>query len=93
MAENYKHLYQQMKKMVEMYQDEVVPRMRKTIEEQEAIIEDLREGFVDYVCGGARDPADYCKNKREECVNSIGWCIYGNKCRGFNPLGERRDGE
>ena len=35
MAENYKHLYQQMKKMVEMYQDEVVPGLRKTIEEME----------------------------------------------------------
>ena len=35
MAENYKHLYQQMKKMVTMYQDEVVPGMRKTIEDLE----------------------------------------------------------
>ena len=32
MAENYKHLYEQMKKMVALYQDEIVPGMRKTIE-------------------------------------------------------------
>lgn len=35
MAENYKHLYEQMKKMVAMYQDEIVPGLRKTIEEME----------------------------------------------------------
>ena len=35
MPENYKHLYHQMEKMVEMYQDEVVPGLRKTIEEME----------------------------------------------------------
>ena len=32
MAENYKHLYHQMKKMVQMYQDEIVPMMREQIE-------------------------------------------------------------
>ena len=35
MAENYKHLYEQMKKMVAMYQDEIVPGMRKQIEDLE----------------------------------------------------------
>lgn len=33
MAENYKHLYEQMRKMVAMYQDEVVPGLRNTIED------------------------------------------------------------
>lgn len=32
MAENYKHLYEQMKKMVELYQDEIVPQMRAELE-------------------------------------------------------------
>ena len=32
MAENYKHLYEQMKKMVAMYQDEIVPDLRKHLE-------------------------------------------------------------
>ena len=36
MAENYKQLYQQMKKIVEMYQDELVPGFRAKIEALEA---------------------------------------------------------
>lgn len=36
MAENYKHLYEQTKKMLAMYQDELIPGFRKTIEEMEA---------------------------------------------------------
>lgn len=36
MAENYKHLYEQMKLMVEKYQDEIVPGLRKAIENLEA---------------------------------------------------------
>lgn len=35
MAENYKHLYEQTKKMLTMYQDELVPGFRKQIEELE----------------------------------------------------------
>ena len=35
MPDNYKHLYEQMKTMVEMYQDELVPGLRKKIEELE----------------------------------------------------------
>ena len=33
MAENYKHRYQKMKKMVEKYQDEIVPSLFELIEE------------------------------------------------------------
>ena len=36
MAENYKHLYEQTKKMLTMYQDELIPGFRKQIEELEA---------------------------------------------------------
>lgn len=35
MAENYKHLYEQAKKMLTMYQDEPIPGFRKKIEELE----------------------------------------------------------
>ena len=38
MAENYKHLYEQTKKMLTMYQDELIPGFRKKIEELEAKI-------------------------------------------------------
>lgn len=37
MAENYKHLYEQMKKIVAMYQDEIVPGMREQLEQQKWI--------------------------------------------------------
>ena len=37
MAENYKHLYEQMKKMVAMYQDEIVPGMREQLEKHKWI--------------------------------------------------------
>ena len=36
MAENYKHLYEQTKKMLTMYQDELIPGFRKQIEDLEA---------------------------------------------------------
>ena len=35
MAENYKHLYEQTKKMLAMYQDELIPGFRRQIEEME----------------------------------------------------------
>ena len=35
MAENYKHLYEQTKTMLAMYQDELIPGFRKQIEELE----------------------------------------------------------
>lgn len=55
---------------------------------------DLREAFVDYVCSGVPNPAPYCKNRCPECVEGRGWCTYEQgKCRGFNPDGERREGE
>ena len=34
MAENYKLLYEQVKKMLEMYQDEIVPNLRKELDKR-----------------------------------------------------------
>ena len=34
MAENYKILYEQMKKMLDMYQDEIVPNLRKELDKR-----------------------------------------------------------
>ena len=42
MGENYKHLYKQTKKMLTMYQDELVPGFRKKIEELEKNHVDVR---------------------------------------------------
>ena len=47
MAENYKHLYQQMKKIVAMYQDELVPGFRVKITELESENTMLRNMLAD----------------------------------------------
>lgn len=46
--------------------------------------EELREAFVDFVCSGINNPAPYCKNRCDECVDSYGYCTY-ERCKGFNP--------
>ena len=54
---------------------------------------ELREAFVDYVCSGVNNQAPYCKNRIDgDCVDERGWCTYRH-CRGFNPDGERKDGD
>ena len=50
--------------------------------------EELREDFVDFVCSGTNNPAPYCKNRCDECVDGRGWCTY-QRCRGFNPDGRQ----
>ena len=59
------------------------------VEKYEALVEmyhDLREKFVDYVCSGVPNPAPYCLNKCEGCVDRHGWCKNdSDKCQGFNP--------
>lgn len=38
MAENYKHLYQQTKLMLEKYQDEIVPKLRRLLDERVEVV-------------------------------------------------------
>lgn len=38
MADNYKHLYEQMKKMVEKYQDEIVPGLWKLVDSRLEVV-------------------------------------------------------
>lgn len=45
---------------------------------------DLREAFVDFVCSGVHNPAPYCKNRCDGCVDTFGWCTY-RMCNGFKP--------
>ena len=73
MAENWKHLYEQMKKMVAMYQDEIVPGLRKQVEELESgskwipVTERLPTAFDEFIVmiKGAEAPTtlwyDWCK--------------------------------
>ena len=90
MAENYKHLYEQMKKIVAMYQDEIVPGMRKTIEE-------IEKNRVEVV---------RCKDcKHYDNSEGIFWCHLNSKFYpggfdwhsfpedGFCSYGERKDHE
>ena len=51
---------------------------------------DIREDFIDYVCSGVRNPAPYCGNATEKCVDARGWCV-NNECNGFTPRGERKE--
>ena len=47
---------------------------------------ELREAFIDYVCAGSNNLADYCLNRCPECVDKRGWCItLSDHCKGFNP--------
>ena len=56
MAENYKHLYEQTKKMLTQYQDELIPGFRKQIEELEETVvhqrkrADTAETFICTMC-------------------------------------------
>ena len=38
MAENYKHLYETTKKMLTKYQDEVVPELRRLLDERVGVV-------------------------------------------------------
>ena len=70
MAENYKHLYHQMKKMVEQYQDEIVPGLRELLEKRVEVVrcKDCKFlGFKDFsgICNGPKvcgivQPYDFC---------------------------------
>ena len=46
----------------------------------------LTEDFVDYVTGGVPNPAIFCKNRCNKCVDMRGWCT-GKNCKGFYPSG------
>lgn len=48
--------------------------------ERDALIED----FVDYVTDGVPNPAIFCKNRCNKCVDMRGWCT-GKNCKGFYP--------
>lgn len=90
MAENWKHLYQQMKKMVDMYQNEIVPGMRGTIERLEGkstnpywdnickIADRQRnKGIETYGKGIEMNPADAVTRieyLQEELVDALMYC-------------------
>lgn len=69
MAENYKHLYEQTKKMLEKYQDEIVPELRRLLDKRVEVIrckecvKKLRSGMGNYMCARTRENIrfdDFC---------------------------------
>lgn len=81
MAENYKHLYEQTKKMLAMYQDELVPGFRKQIEE-------LEKNQIKVHCKECKHWADGvagCTDHVKCCkigfymVGENGYCVYGER--------------
>lgn len=50
----------------------------------ELIISDLLDDFQSYVYGGVPNPAPYCSNASEKCVDARGWCKEDRStCTGF----------
>lgn len=50
---------------------------------------ELCEMFMDYILSGVPNPAPYCENACDECLNAYGWCSNGESeaCKGFVPMG------
>jgi hypothetical protein len=85
MAENYKLLYEQMKKIVTTYQDEVVPGLRE-------IIKDLEQNQIKVRCKDCKNYMEYPLNKVDKRM-----CCYVHLLTphftpedGFCSYGERR---
>jgi hypothetical protein len=92
MAENWKHLYQQMKKMVEIYQDEIVPGLRKVIEDLESSrVEVVRCKDCRYYMESEhpeRTGIKFCYRLRDRDGERIG---YNYSDDDFCSYGERKD--
>ena len=72
MTENYKHLYEQTKMMLTMYQDEIVPGFRKKIEE-------LEQNQVKVRCKACRQcKSNWCMLLDMD-VKDDDFCSYGEK--------------
>lgn len=59
-------------------------KLRAELEEVKRERDALIEDFVDYVTGGVPNPAIFCKNRCNKCVDMRSWCT-GKDCKGFYP--------
>ena len=79
-ADNYKHLYEQTKKMLTMYQDELIPGFRQKIEE-------LEKNQINVHC----KECVHMKEKFNARFCEV-WCMFnGMGDEGFCNYGERED--
>lgn len=60
--------------------NEALAELEEVKRERDALI----EAFVDYVTGGVPNPAIFCKNRCNKCVDMRSWCT-GKDCKGFYP--------
>lgn len=65
---------------------EEIKKLRAELEQVKRDRDALIEDFVDYVTGGVPNPAIFCKNRCNKCVDMRGWCT-GKDCKGFYPSG------
>lgn len=79
MAENYKHLYHQMKKMVEQYQDVIVPGLREQLEKRVEVVrcKDCKYSFHDLV--GFSDVRLSCEHWDEAETKEDSFCSFGER--------------
>lgn len=61
-------------------------KLRAELEQVKAERDALIEDFVNYVTDGVPNPAIFCKNRCNKCVDMRGWCT-GKNCKGFYPSG------
>ena len=88
MAENYKHLYEQTKKMLAMYQDELVPGFRKQIEELEKNQVKVRCKDCLYYIPKVDGTVGFCK-----CGEVCGYLTTMRVADDFCSYGERKDND
>lgn len=81
MPENYKQLYEQTKKMLAMYQDELVPGFRETIEKMEKNQIPLRCKDCRHWSDGVAGCTDHvkCCKIGFYMVGENGYCVYGER--------------
>ena len=61
-------------------------------EKAEKIASDLCDDFTDFVTSGIHNAAQYCANRRPECVDGRGWCNVDMKtCLGFYPEAAKKE--
>ena len=82
MAENYKHLYEQAKKMLTMYQDELIPGFRKKIEELEANLSEREKVVIQLRKQWQDAEMHICTMCRHFDHKTDGNIVYGNKTCG-----------
>lgn len=86
MAENYKQLYEQTNKMLAMYQDEIVPGLRKAIE-------DMEKTYVEVVrckdCKHWHEETGFCAEHSCFDKENMDWNMFAED--DFCSCGERKD--